>query len=202
MSKLDICNNALLKIGEQILVSLDDGNSDALLCNSLFDQAIEEVLREYTWGCAKTRVRLAKLTETPPFGYDYYYSLPSDFIRLVNIYDNAGNWDPSNNWIIESDRILSDIDGVCLTYIRKVTDTKILDSLCIGAIINKLATKMAFAKTASRTLVQSLIEEYETVILPRARSIDTYENKDVMESQLDPWLNSRDGSLGGTRINI
>lgn len=201
-SKLEICNNALLKIGEQTLQSLDDTSESSQLFQDVYDQALEEVLREHIWGCAKDRDSLTKLDEAPAFGYLYKYALPLDFIRLVDVFDDAGEWNPDNNWVIEGKNLLTDLDGVNVIYIKTILDTLILDSLCTAAVINKVATKMAFARTSSRVFVKALVEEYETVILPRARSIDSYENKDSMRTYSDPWLSSRSGSLQTGRINI
>ncbi len=62
MTKIDICNHALLKIGASNIASLDtDSNTDnatiqsAKLCNIFFEQALEEVLRTYKWNSALKR---------------------------------------------------------------------------------------------------------------------------------------------------
>lgn len=185
---------ALMKIGEQGIKSLDENSDGKRLCDIYYDQTLVETLREYPWSSATARVRLASI-ETPEFGYAYAYKLPADFVRLIELYDADGNWDPTIYWELESGNLLTDASGVCLKYTRATTDTLNLDPLCIGAVICKLAAKMAFSRTKSRLLSASLIEEYEKFILPRARSVDTYENRKEIEGELDPWLSSRHGGL-------
>ena len=72
LSKTDICNQALLKVGADVIESLDtDVNSEegtvesALLCNVFFDQALDEILRLYQWNCCTKRHTPVKLTEDP-----------------------------------------------------------------------------------------------------------------------------------------
>jgi hypothetical protein len=59
MTKIEICNHALLKIGADTIASLDINQNDqeavvqsAKLCNIFFNQALEEVLRTYRWNSA------------------------------------------------------------------------------------------------------------------------------------------------------
>lgn len=193
-SKLSICNQALIKISEQTIVSLDENSDGARLCNLLYDQALEEVLREYPWGCAKSRSILVK-TDDPIFGYEFAYTLPADFIRLVQVYETNGEWDPNYYWAIENGKLLTDVDGISVVYIKWLEDAKDLDALAALALISKLAMKMAFARTQSKKFVETLLLEYETYILPRARSIDTHENRDKLEDVVDPWLSARNRSI-------
>jgi hypothetical protein len=65
MTKIEICNHALLKIGADTIASLDINQNDqeavvqsAKLCNIFFNQALEEVLRTYRWNSALKRAEL------------------------------------------------------------------------------------------------------------------------------------------------
>ena len=70
LSKVEICNHALLKIGADTIASLDINQNDsesvvqsAKFCGILFDQALEEVLRTYKWNSALKRSQLSRLRE-------------------------------------------------------------------------------------------------------------------------------------------
>ncbi len=70
LSKVEICNHALLKIGADTIASLDINQTDseavvqsAKLCGILFDQALEETLRTYKWNSALKRSQLSRLTD-------------------------------------------------------------------------------------------------------------------------------------------
>ena len=90
LSKTQICSQASLKAGGDIIESLDtDVNSPegtvevALLCEVLFDQCLDELLRLYQWNCCTKRAIPNKLTEAPVFGYKGAFQVPNDFLRLL-----------------------------------------------------------------------------------------------------------------------
>ena len=74
LSKIEICNHALLKIGADTIASLDINQDDteavvqsAKLCNVLFRQALDETLRTYKWNSALKRYKLNRLSEAQAF---------------------------------------------------------------------------------------------------------------------------------------
>ena len=197
LSKTQICNQALLRVGADIVESLDtDVNStegtveSALLCNVLFDQALDEVLRLYQWNCCTKRAIPNKLTEAPVFGYASAFQAPNDFLRLLQITDNPNHWVDEIEWVFEDGQILCDYDAIYIRYINRPEDVTDLDPLATRALICLLASKLATPLQQDDNLSQRLLNELYSVILPEARSIDTFENYDLQlpESQ---WLTSR-----------
>ena len=62
LTKIDICNQALLKVGADMIASLDTSSTStdahirsASLCNVFFDQALEESIRVYPFNSCKKR---------------------------------------------------------------------------------------------------------------------------------------------------
>lgn len=194
-SKLSICNQALYKIGQKGIISLDEGSEASRLCEINFDQALKVLLRTYNWGCATKRIALTKNINPPLFGFPNSFALPPDFIRLIQAYDSGGRYNQKYRWAIEGKDLLTDIDEVYLKYTRLVDDVQDLDPLATDGLICQLAIRIAMARTESKTLVEALIMEYEDVILPRARSIDTIEDRDLNETDLGNWITSRNGSV-------
>jgi len=194
-SKLEIYNQALVRIGEQIIKSPDEDSKTRRICDEVYEQSLLEVLREYPWGCAKHRASLTRLTETPAFGYTYTYALPADFIRMVDLYDKYGEIDNDTRWSIEGSKFLCDAEVVNIVYVKWIPDVNKLDSLATSALISKLASKIAFSITQSKELVKMITNEYEQLIITKAKSIDTIENRDIMESGLGSWLSNRSGSI-------
>ena len=184
LSKVEICNHALLKIGADTIASLDINQTDseavvqsAKLCGILFDQALEETLRTYKWNSALKRSQLSRLTETPAFKFKYKYQLPGDCIRVMNVYDKADAYDDRTQWVVEGRTILCDYETVYLCYVSKPEDVSELDAFLTRAVIQNLAIKLAVPMQLDQVMQNSLIQEYEQVILPAARSVDTLENK-------------------------
>ena len=184
LSKIDICNHALLKVGADTIASLDVSQStddgvvySAKLCNILFRQALLETLRNYAWNSAVKRVQLVRLSEAPAFKYKYKYALPNDFVRLINVYETTNAYDDNTQWSVESNELLTDLDAAYLKYVAEPEDVGVLDPLAAQALICNLAIKLAVPMQLDEKLKNNLLTELQTIILPSARSINTIENK-------------------------
>jgi hypothetical protein len=197
MTKIEICNHALLKIGADTIASLDiNSNTDegvvysAKLCNTFFNQALEEVLRTHKWNSAMKRATLSRLLDAPAFKFKYQYQLPTDCIRVVNLYDTPEAYDDRSEWVIEGNLILCDYEAVYLSYVSKVEDVNTLDAFLTQAIVQNLAIKLSVPMQLDTAMQNNLIQEYDSVILPKARSVDTLENK-YWEMEESDFLLSR-----------
>ena len=58
-SVIEICNNALVDLGEEPITSLADNTKAARLCNQRWPAVRDAVLRAHPWNCAVTLARLA-----------------------------------------------------------------------------------------------------------------------------------------------
>jgi hypothetical protein len=197
MTKVEICNHALLKIGADTIASLDINQNDqeavvqsAKLCNIFFNQALEEVLRTYRWNSALKRVTLSRLTEVPAFKFEYKYQLPNDCVRVVNVYDDKEAYDDRTQWVVEGRTILCDYDNVYLCYVHLPEDVNTLDAFLTQCVVQNLAIKLSVPMQLDQVMQNNLIKEYIDVVLPQARSVDTLENK-YWEMEESDFLLSR-----------
>ena len=191
LSKVDICNHALLKIGADTIASLDTASNtteatiqSAKFCNVLFDQALEEVLRMHKWNNAMRRVKLTRLTEAPAFKWKYNYLVPTDCIRIINLYETTDAYDDQTSWVVEGRNILTDYETAFLSYVSKPQDVSTLNSFVTQCVIQNLAIKLAVPMQLDQGMQNNLLQEFNSVILPQAKSIDAQENKwwDMEES--------------------
>ncbi|MDQ7835467.1 MAG: hypothetical protein RDU24_08805 [Humidesulfovibrio sp.] len=91
ISKVKICNMALLKIGQARIASLEQsGNKPAATCNLLYDQMVLETLEEHNWGFARKREALAKVADDPTDYWAYSFALPTDMVKARAIDRDAG----------------------------------------------------------------------------------------------------------------
>lgn len=197
MTKIEICNHALLKIGADTIASLDINQNDqeavvqsAKLCNIFFNQALEEVLRTYRWNSALKRAELPRLTEAPAFKWQFKYQLPNDCVRIVNVYNDKEAYDDRTEWVIEGRTILCNYETVYLCYVSLVEDVNTLDAFLTQAVIQNLAIKLSVPMQLDQAMQNNLISEYNNFILPQARSVDTLENK-YWEMEESDFLLSR-----------
>ena len=184
LSKIEICNHALLKIGADTIASLDINQNDteavvqsAKLCNVLFRQSLDETLRTYKWNSALKRYKLNRLSEAPAFKFKYQYQLPNDCIRVINVYDDPEAYDDRTEWVVEGRTILCDYENVYISCVSRPDDVSKLDAFLTRAVIQNLAIKLAVPMQLDQVMQNNLIDEYESVVLPAARSVDTLENK-------------------------
>lgn len=183
MDRVTICNQALAKVGEQRIVSLDDKSKNAILCNLHFQQTLDEVTRNHRWNCATKRTELAADADPPAFGYSYQYSLPLDCLRVIRLED------PRDEFVVEGRKILTDSTPCRIQYLYRVVDENLFDSLFIKVLALELAIKLAYNLQETRAMTEGLYEEAKSAWI-EARSMDSHEGTPEIFEESE-WLNSR-----------
>lgn len=153
-SDVTIINNALTKVGEAPITSIDEQSSVAKKVKIIFEQKRDNLLRKHPWGFAKERVMLALSSDTPAFGYSKKFILPEDNLRILKI-DCVRDFNKEGNYI------LTDASQVGLLYIKRVTDANIYDASFVELLSLDLASDLAFSLKGSRTLREDLKNEFE-----------------------------------------
>src|SRR5581483_10865340 len=87
-SQTGICNRALEKLGEDPIVSINDGSKQAQALKRVYTDTLNALLVEHPWNFAKQRAELAASATPPAWGFSYSYPLPIDFLRLLTIKDS------------------------------------------------------------------------------------------------------------------
>jgi len=169
-SETDIWTLALSHIGADPVTLYDDPRKSATLCRRLYPSIRDAVLRAYPWRCARIQRSLAVLADAPSDRYEYGYSLPTDPYCL---------WVPKMlnedlDYEVEGRNLLSNESTVTVTYIKRVTDPGLFDTLLIEAIAERLASTLAFPLTGIPTLGKELWGLY-TLKLTEARVADSME---------------------------
>ena len=196
-SRTEIANYALIKIGEKTISDIDDDTiKTARICKRYFDQVVREVGRTTEWNCLKTRVILAPLTSTPDFEWDYKHQLPSNCIRVIEI---LNEYKIPVSYEINGDKILSDTETIQLTYLNEEKDTTIFDPLFVDCVVTLLAAYISRAIKGSDDTGRILMQEYEQVVLPRARTTDRRERRRrrSTDQYQSPLISSRITSTNG-----
>lgn len=189
-SVIEICNNALLDLGEDVIMSLGDEGKAAGLCNHRWPAVRDAVLRAHPWNCAMAQAELAAAVAAPLWRWEYKYTLPSDFLRIVKIVGRDGN--EVADWEIQGGIILCDEDApIYISYVRREEDPKKYDSLLDEAFSARLAATLAYPLSGSTSLAQAYWSSYQEK-LAEARGVDAREG--VPESVTPTgWLASRLG---------
>ena len=191
-SIVGVCNAALqlIKNSKQI-TSLEQGTKEANACEIIFDEMRDATLEVHNWNFATKRVKLAQLTDTPEFEWDYAYQLPSDFLRVVSVHNNSTGRDRIP-YKIENGEILSDAEDLFLRYVARVEDPNLMPATFRLALSKILASRLAVTLTGSASLSKEMYEQYVSEDLPTAKSADSIQD---MADQLpeSDWIAIRSG---------
>ncbi len=171
-----ICNSALSKLGNNRIVSLTEGTPAANLCLEQYGKLRDHLLRAHDWNFAASRVKLAQLSNTPAFGYDFQYALPSDWMRTISVHPTDSRNDVLTDYAIESTeaegRVLrTDHPHVYLRYVRRLTDPNVMDPAFREALAWRLAMELAVPLAKSGSLRDRMERGFEDA-LAVAKSID------------------------------
>ena len=131
---------------------------------------------------------MAEDATDPGFGFETAYSLPSDFIRLLQP-DPPWNYN-THDWQIEGKKILTNDTGALdVRYIYRVTDPNEFDALFIEALASRLAVELCEELTQSNTKGEVVRNDYVRAIR-EARKLNSFENVPA-EQQTDTWITAR-----------
>lgn len=174
---VDICNSALLKLGQGtgnlIAASLSEDSRNARLCDALYAKKRDELLRGHVWNFAVTRAALSRDPAAPAFAFDHAYNLPADWIRTVSVFDNEQTG--TARYRLEGRRILSDAETLYLVYIRRVTDPNAMPPDFREALATLLAWDLALPIADSNSLADRM-ERRHLRALRLAKSSDALED--------------------------
>lgn len=121
---------------------------------------------------------------TPVNEFDYIYALPSDYIKLIELYPNYISYRIESNFILCGESTELDIK-----YTYKVTNPDEFDAMFVEAFAALLARETAIPLTDSLRKQKKMDELFEDKIAD-ARFSGSIED-DLEEIEAEDWLTSR-----------
>jgi hypothetical protein len=174
-TEVSICANALRRLGDDPITSLTDDTERARLCNAFYTDARDAVLRSHPFNFSITRTTLAQLSDTPAYGYDYQYALPTDPYCLRVLEMEFKDYEFKIENVATHGRVLLTNEGTAkILYIARITDTNLFDAMFVDVLTAKLAVDLAYPVTNSMA-VQKQMQDLFQKKLSEARSIDGQE---------------------------
>ena len=167
---LDICNQALSRLGESPLTAIDpNGKLPARLCYMHYHPVRREVLCAHRWSFATTAATLqSSETPDPAARHQLRHSLPADCLRVLGV--------SSRNWTLRGRAIYCAAPDIHLHYIADVEDATLFEPLFCEAFALRLAWKLCIPLINSTTARQALGEEYQRIALPQAAHVNAVQH--------------------------
>lgn len=188
-SWVEIANDALRRVGDDRIQSLEENSEAARSIRDVYGIARDEVLSAHPWNCAMVRTVLAADAAAPAWGYSYQYSLPTDpyCLRVYKLERADLPFEVGANR-----KLLTNAAGpLKLLYIARVTDPQLFPFFVASVISACIAWKIAFRLTQSRSAEQALGDAYRAE-LRASRSIDGQEGTvPDPEANEDSFLGAR-----------
>ena len=207
-SQLEICNLALLTIGQHSISSLDKNRDDleeslqAETCNAFYDQARMSLLSRYSWSFALNIARYEDNSDEYTtsvkkslWNYTYEYQLPEDFLKLVAVRDDmhnnlspiAGQKPP---YAIYRNTLFSDVFPCKLVYVMDEENITAFSPLFIDCLVYDLAIRLTKIFNDSTTFLQMLQMNFDKKIAEAKSSdcrqiiLDTIHNPPIISTHL------------------
>lgn len=173
-SATELCNSALVLIGDFRINSLDEGSELSRRCAERYDRVRLRLLRSHTWNFAAKQVQLARNDVDPVYEFEYSYALPADYVRLRAL-DTQPNGNSNAEYRIQGRNVFSDFPTLYLSYTSDVKDVSLFPPDFYDAFAYALAGELAIPVAQSISL-QERMDRKGGLYLKRAKSADSLED--------------------------
>ncbi|HEY0878990.1 MAG TPA: hypothetical protein VGE10_11125 [Zeimonas sp.] len=170
-SAVSICSAALDMLGADPINSLTDPGTNAGRCARAWPLVRDWLLRKHSWNAAVKRVVLAPDAVAPAFGFGRAFTLPADFLRVLEVGDDDTG---RPAYKLESGKILAEVSALRLRYVWRNDNPATWDSAMVHVATLAIAARLAYAITNSASVEEIRIGELRDE-LQAAKSIDGVE---------------------------
>ena len=189
MSKIEIVNRALMKLGEPPISSLNDavfGKSYEVI----YDDVKRLLLSIYPWRFAVDMQKLNRLDTKK--NDKFLYVMPNDCLLLLKVYGNYNSnitYEIHNEYEVLGNYILCDLDdGIKIEYVKNIKEEFFIP-LFREAIAAKLASELAMRIKHSLEIKQMMESEFFTLI--KHAELNNEIMKDIESIPDNSWIVSR-----------
>lgn len=182
ISDVEICNMALLKFGDIQITALTDDSREARTCNTIYPILKDQLLYSYPWNFAVVRADITpEITSTPPFEWDYAYTLPYDSLRVLALFGSAAKWVVNNGLFLTNQN-----NNIFIKYISQVDAPGRFNPYFSSCLSLLLAAELATKLKGSKSMRNNLLNELMKIELPKAYRLNAIEGNRVLSSGETP----------------
>lgn len=187
---------ALARLGATRINDFSDStetSTAAIYCRLFYVHTSKALMRSHWWRFAQKRIELSQNSTSPTFEYSYAYDLPSDFLRLILLYDGSDQLEGRTyySYSLEGKQLLCDIsDDLYIRYIAYKSSEADWDSLFTEVMVLELARKLVMPLTQSIKIKQDLDKDI-VPLLAQVRALDRQESENIGRDDLKTWRDAR-----------
>lgn len=168
-TQTEVINRALMHCGQAPLMHDQDDSPNARICRQEWPFAYEATLRQHPWNFAIRRAVLVRHRTKPAYGFEYYYAVPADCLRVCQVHPQGVEYATENGMIA------TDSEEIMIRYISNNTRLEAFDALAIEVLSLTLASAVVTKITENFELQGSLLSQADEY-LRRARHDNATEN--------------------------
>jgi hypothetical protein len=168
-SAIDLCSQALVRLGAEPISSFEEGTAEADVADALYPGVRDATLSAHPWSFATGQAQLARLAAVPIADFAHAYQLPNDLLRVISA--GEGGRGRGIVYRIHEGRLHTDAEAVTLTYVFRA-DESAWPPFFGFVVVQKLIEAFAVPLTDSTTAAEAAARAAE-VALRQAKSLDS-----------------------------
>jgi hypothetical protein len=169
LSRTQVINNGLRIIGANLIADPDEDTESARQAKGVYEQTVLAELESHAWSFAKAQAVLPQSAVNPLFGFQRAFTIPSDFVKLVELenrwaFYSVRNIDtnPMPAFEVQGRSILTNFDApLRISYLRDLSgDPTLWPPLFAETVSAALAGALAMTLTKSQGVVETAEKLY------------------------------------------
>lgn len=195
-SKTEIANLALTNLAAENIMDFYEASESATKIRTVYEHARNAVLSEHPWNFCSNDVQLGALINKPLIKYQYAFALPTELVRLNEVYSVDGDrLEPGSYRVTKDNTLQCNIAPIIINYNMIIEDESLFPPLFVQAFAARLAFETCYSITGSRTLQADMWELYNSKLM-LSKNYNAVEDKRQLlrENERDfgdSWLEAR-----------
>ena len=180
-----LANLALIKIGQQTIPDINGTGHIEEILRLQIPQARRHLLECHAWNFATARAELVESTTENIFGYSKRFALPTDYLKLLQVYEDSELYTRIDEFKIEGRALLTDFGSAWLVYTSDVQNPEDWTPVFVECMVNELGSRIAEPMGAGAEKRIELIQELqllkEKAMLSNAQEANSNENHTLLD---------------------
>lgn len=202
LTDIEICSNALIRLGAIPIQSFDDKTDIATACKNIYGPKKKYMLSFYPWRFSMKFSQLSRDLETPVAHWKYQYTLPSDKIQagFPEVYtSNNINSYTIDDWEIIGNKLMTNEPEIWVKYQFNINE-ELWPEYFTELMIKVMQVELCQIVTDNTTLFQEL--KYEVYGTPTQNGLGGIVNTTMyLDSRDTPSVYIKDFSLTDARYS-